>query len=171
MNNSKNKLKKIYILGHCGSGTTHLSKILSSNLKIPSYDMDDVRFIKKFTKTRTKPQRKKLVDKILKNKDWIIDARGTDWDRHAMLKADLIIWLRTSFYKRVFRIFKRYFKRRKNPKFSEKFFEQFTIILYTLSFRFSQKATGFSLLKRYLEKNKLQPIIIKTNRDLKKFLN
>lgn len=161
---------KIYILGHSGSGTTHLSKILASKLKIKAYDMDDVRFIKKFTNARTKPERKKLVDKILKNKSWIIDARGTDWDRHAMLKSDLIVWLKTPAYKRVFRIFKRYFERGKDHTFNEKFIHTFSLIRYSLSFRFSKRATGLKQVKRYLKENNISTTIIRTNRQLKKFL-
>lgn len=163
-------MRKIYILGHSGSGKTHLSKMLSSKLKIPCYDMDEVRFIEKFTKARTKIQRKKMVDKIIKKKYWIIDARGTDWDRQAMLEADTIVWLRTPAYKRVIRIFKRYFKRRKNPKFKEKFIDQFKLAKYSLSFKFSKRATGLNPLKEYIKKHNLNPTIIKTNKNLKKFL-
>ena len=99
MGYSKNRLKKIYILGHSGAGTTHLSKILSSKLKIPAYDMDDVRFIKKFTKARPKSKRKKLVDKILKKKTWIIDARGTlvSYDGHEVsVKPSLFVTIKDS---------------------------------------------------------------------------
>jgi adenylate kinase family enzyme len=163
-------MKKIYILGHCGAGTTHLSKIISSKLKIKAYDMDDVRFIKKFTKARTPEQRKVLVDKILKNNSWVIDARGTGWDRHAMLESDLILWLRTPAYKRVFRILKRYFGRRKNPNFHEKFSDMFTLIRYTLSFRSGTKVSSLKPLNKYLSENNLSPTIIRTNRQVRKWL-
>lgn len=164
-------LKKIYVLGPTGSGKSTLTKKLSKILKITSYDMDDIRFIKKFTKVRSVVQRKKLVNKLLKKEKWIIDARGTDWDRHAMLKADLIIWLLTPFYKRVFRVIKRFIQRRNNSSFEEKFIDIFSLIKYTLKFRFGKKATSFKPTKDFLQKNNLNPIIIKTNYQLTIFLN
>jgi len=85
------KPKKIYVLGHSRAGSTYLAEKLSKETKIKHYDLDDIRFIKKFTKSRTPAQRKKLVDNLLKKKEWILDGRGTDWDRHAMLKADKIM--------------------------------------------------------------------------------
>ena len=81
------KFKKIYIFGASGSGKSYLADKLSNLLKISHYDMDDVRFIHKFSKARTKEKRKKLVDKIIRKKKWIIDARSTDWDHQAMIKA------------------------------------------------------------------------------------
>ena len=167
MDKQKNR---IYILGHSGTGTTTLASKLSKSMKIPHHDMDDVRFIKKFTKARSKKQRKNIVDKLLKKKKWIFDARGTNWDRHAMQDADLIIWLQTPAYKRVFRIIKRYFERIKDDKFEEKFLDLFSLIKYSLSFRFGKRSTSFNNLKEFLEKNNLNPVIIKNNRQLNQFL-
>lgn len=170
MVSNKGKPKRIYVLGHSGAGSTHLSKILSSKLNIPAYDMDDVRFVKKFTEARTKPERKKLVDKIIKNKSWIIDGRGTDWDIHAMLKADLILWLRTPAYKRVYRILKRFSGRRKDPSFEEKFKDIFPLIRYSLTFEAGTKISCLKPLLNFFEENNLHPVIIRTNRQLKKYL-
>lgn len=164
------ELNKIYILGHSGSGTSFLAEKVSKKLDISAYDMDDVRFIKKFTNVRTKPQRKKLVNKIIKKKRWIIDARGTDWDRHAMLEADLVVWLKTPPYKRVLRIFKRYFRRKGNKEMEEKFLDQFSLAKYSLSYPFSKRATGLKPVREFLEKNELNPTIIRNNRQLNKFL-
>ena len=158
------------MLGHVGSGKSFWADKISKKLKITHYDMDDVRFVKKFSKARTKPQRKVLVDKILKKKQWIIDARGTDWDMYAMLKADVVIWMRTPFYIRGFRVFKRYFQRRKNPEFDEKFIHTFTLIRYSWTFRFGKKCSCFNPLKRYMEDNKIKPVNIRNKKQIRKFV-
>jgi len=163
------KLKKIYILGISGSGKTYLGNLLSQKLKIPLYDSDDIRFIKKFTKARDKKQRKKLVDKVLKKSKWIIDGRGTDWDRHAMKKSDLIIWLQTPARKRTFRILKRY-KDRKKGKFEEDKSSLMVLLKYSLSYKGSKRITSFKEHKKFLKENGLNYIVIKNNKQLKKFL-
>ncbi len=165
------KRDKIYVLGASGAGTTTFANQLSKILKIPHYDMDDVRFIKKFTKARTPKQRKKRVDKLLKKRKWIFDARGTNWDRHAMNEADIIIWMQTPAHKRIFRIIKRYFKRKEDNLFEEDFSSLIALIKYSLGFRFGKHITSFNSLKEFLEKNKLKPIIIKNKKQLNKFSN
>jgi len=164
------KIKKIYILGASGGGKSYLANEISKILKIPSYDIDDVRFIKKYTKARTKKQRKILIDRILKKSKWILDARGTDWDRHAMKKADLIIWLKTPFPKRTFRILKRSFKRRNQRNLDETFLGVLSLIKYSGSYRFGKKPTSFKENKRFIKENNIEVVSIENNRQLKKFL-
>jgi len=163
------KLKKIYLLGISGSGKTYLGNLLSQKLKIPFYDSDDIRFIKKFTKARDKKQRKKLVDKILKKSKWIIDGRGTDWDRHAMKKSDLVIWLQTPIRKRTLRILKRYKSRRKG-KLEENISSLMTLLKYSSKYKYSKGITGFKEHKKFLKENDLKYIVIKNNKQLKKLL-
>jgi len=163
-------LKRIYILGPAGGGKSYLAKRISKKLNLPHKDMDDVRFIKKFSKARIKPQRKKLVDAILKTKEWIIDARGTDWDQHAMLKADLIILIKTPFYRRTTNIITRYFKRR-NQDLDEKFTDLFPLIKYSWSYRYGKKESSFNKTTSYLIKNNLKPKIIKNRRELRKLVD
>lgn len=164
-------MKKIYVLGTSGSGKSFLARDLSKILKIPYYDLDDVMFIKKFTKTRSRRQRKQKVDQILKNKKWIIDARGTDWDKHSILKADTIIWMRTPFYKRTSRILKRYFQRKENASLEEKFSDQFPLIKYSLSYEFGKKSSSLEPTKKFLQEHNLKPIILKNNKQINEFLD
>ncbi len=164
------KIKKIYILGASGGGKSYLANKISKILKIPSYDIDDVRFIKKYTKSRTKKQRKILIDRILKKSKWILDARGTDWDRHAMKKADLIIWLKTPFPKRTFRILKRSFKRRHQEDLEEPFLGVLSLIKHSGSHRFGKKSTSFEANRKFIKDNNIDAVSIKNKRQLKKFL-
>lgn len=162
--------KKIFIFGPPGSGKSYWANEISKKLKIPIYDMDDVRFIKKFNKDRPEEKRKLLVDKILKNKKWVIDSKANDWNRHAMLKADLLLWICVPFYVRVIRIIKRYFRRSKNPKLEEGILDLFSLINYSCSYRFGRKPMSFSLIKNFLFKNKLKPISLKNKRQIKEFV-
>lgn len=158
--------KRIYILGSSGSGKTYLGNLLSQKLKIPPYDSDNIRFIKKFTKARTKEKRKELIDKIIKKPKWIIDGRGTDWDRHAIKKSDLIIWMQTHLLKRSHRILKRYFGRRGEHK--EDLYSLFVLLKDSSRYKFSRNITGFKEHKKFLEENKLNYVAIKNKRQLKK---
>jgi len=163
------KLTKIYILGVSGSGKTHLGKILSKKLKIPLYDSDEVMFIKKFTKFRPKEKRKQLIGKISQKAKWIIDSRGSDWSRAPMKKADIIIWLQPNRFIRTFRIFKRYLSRK--GKYEESLKSLINVIRYSWGYKKNMKNTSSYLeVSRFIEKNNLNPIIIKNNSQKRKFL-
>jgi adenylate kinase family enzyme len=162
------KLDRIYILGTCGSGKSFLGELLSQKLNLPFYDSDDIMFVKKFTKSRSKRKRKELMDKIAKRKKWIIDARGSDWSIDPMKKSDLIIWLQTHFIKRSWRILKRYFNRK--GTFEENLKENLKTIRYSLSYERTQGSSKYDSHLKFIEKNKLKPIIIKNSRQLKQFL-
>lgn len=162
------KPKKIYILGTSGSGKTYLAKKLSKKLNIPFYDSDDVRFIKKFSEARPISERKKLMDKIAKKEKWIIDARATSWSREPMKKADLIIWLKTSSMIRVWRIIKRYLKRRKDS--GENLKSIWNLIKFSLSYKNNKKESGLKGTSKFMEDNKLKPLIIKNNKQKRRLL-
>lgn len=167
-NNKKRGLNRVYLLGTSGTGKTYLGNILSKKLKLPFYDSDNVYFIKKFTLSRTKEQRKKLLDKIAKKKKWIIDARGSAWSRDPMKKADLIIWLQPNIFVRTYRILKRYFSRK--GEYEEDLKSIWNLLRYSWSYKFNDHASGYKIIKEFIRENKLNPIIIKNNRQLKRFL-
>ena len=163
-------LKRIYILGTSGSGKTFVGKILSRKLDIPFYDSDDVMFIKKFTKTRSKEKRKLMLSKIAKKSKWIIDGRSSDWSRDPMKKSDLIIWLQPNIFIRSYRILKRYYSRKNNSKYQEDIKSLFKLLKYSWSYKLNGRESGFIKTKKFIEENKLNPVIIKSNNKLNKFL-
>jgi adenylate kinase family enzyme len=163
----KKRLNRIYILGTSGSGKTYLGTILSNKLKIPFYDSDDIMFIKKFSKTRTKEERKNKLSFISKNKKWIIDSRGSIWSRDPMKKSDLVIWLQPNIIIRTFRILRRYFSRRGN--YEENFKSVCRVLLYSWSYRFNNKISGFKANKKFIEENNINTLVIKNNRQIKLF--
>jgi adenylate kinase family enzyme len=159
---------RIYILGTSGTGKSYLGKILSEKYSLPFLDSDDIMFIKKFSKSRTREQRKKKLDKIARNKKWIIDARGSDWSIGPMKKADLIVWLQFNLFTRTWRILKRYFSRK--GKYDEDFKSIWNLLKYSWSYKISDKLSGYKFHRKFIKENKLNPVIIKTNRQLKRFL-
>jgi adenylate kinase family enzyme len=168
MENRNKRLKRIYILGTSGSGKSFLGKILSNELKIPFYDSDDIMFIKKFTKSRSKEKRKLMIDKIAKRTKWIIDGRGSIWSREPMKKSDLIIWLQPNSLTRAYRILKRYSNRKGEN--DEDLKSLFRVLKYSLSYKFNNKVSGFKVHKEFFKENRLKPLIIKNNRQLNDFL-
>ena len=162
--------KKIFIFGPPGSGKSYWVEEISKKLNIPIYDMDDIRFIKKFSKNRPEEKRKPLVDKVLKNKKWIIDSKANDWDRHAMLKADIVIWMCAPFYTRAFRIAKRYLKRRKDSNIKEGISDLFFLINYSWKYRFGRRCTSFNPIKRFLNEHNIKPVFIKSRRQMFEFV-
>jgi len=58
-------LNKIFILGSSGSGKTFLANLLSKKLNIPSYDLDDIFWYKKYTKKRAREIKKVHYSSII----------------------------------------------------------------------------------------------------------
>lgn len=102
---------RIHIFGSVGSGKTTLVKKLSSKLNIPYYELDNI--VWKRNKSgdirRTEQERKKVLNKIIHSKTWIIEGvHIQDWVDNSFRHADLIIFLDTSYSIRVYRIIKRF---------------------------------------------------------------
>ena len=85
----------IYIIGNSGSGKSTLASKLSSMLRIPAYDIDDVHFEKKYTLKREREERIRLLKEIVLKKDWIIEGSQTGaWARDVAAHADIIVEVR-----------------------------------------------------------------------------
>ena len=78
--------------------------------------------------------------------------------------------IKTHSSKRVWRILKRYFKRKKDKSFEEKFLEQFSLIKYSLSHNSNKRTTGLTEIQKFIKKNKIDTIIFRNNKDVNKFL-
>lgn len=109
-------MTKIYISGGPGSGKTTYAKNLSKVLKIPCFDLDEVKWINRknaFNLHRPKEERLVLLNKILsEHKNWILEGvYFQDWIIPVIEQADEIIILKPSRHLRQFRIIKRSFRR------------------------------------------------------------
>ncbi|MFA5763289.1 MAG: hypothetical protein WC915_00580 [archaeon] len=99
---------RIRIFGDIASGKSTLAKKLNRELNIPVFTTDEFVYLEKYTKKRSIKERNKLADKIIKQKDWIIEGvHHSDWIKGASEKADLIIIFDVCLPRLIFRIIKR----------------------------------------------------------------
>ena len=85
------------IIGPVGSGKTYFSEKLSEKLNIKKYELDKVSWDDDNGNVKRSPEEvKKLFDKILKNKSWIIEDIGRDKFRQGREEADVIYYLKLS---------------------------------------------------------------------------
>jgi len=102
--------KKIHIIGSVGSGKTTLARNLSSTLRIPFYELDNV--VWKRCKTgdirRSDEERELYLSEIVNSEAWIIEGVHHKWVMQSFEHAELIILLDTDYSKRTFRIIKRF---------------------------------------------------------------
>ncbi|MDD3340631.1 MAG: AAA family ATPase [Bacilli bacterium] len=99
-------MAKIYILGAVGSGKSTLAGRLSKELSCKHFSLDDViwEYHPEGDKKRSKENIKSIFEKILKNKNWIIEDVGRKIFRKGMVEADTILYLKISrpiLYKRI----------------------------------------------------------------------
>lgn len=109
-------MKKILILGSSGSGKTYLGNILSKKLKIKQYDLDDIKYKRKFDIGRTKEEKIKLITKLTKKSSWIMTGISFSWIDRAVESADKIIMLKRNIFLESYRVIKRFLKRKYDPK-------------------------------------------------------
>lgn len=106
-------MKKIYIIGPVGSGKTYFSEKLAEKLNIKKYELDKVSWDDDNGNVKRSPEEvKKIFDKILKNKSWIIEDIGRDKFRQGREEADVIYYLKLSKLKSYYRVTKRWIKQR-----------------------------------------------------------
>lgn len=102
---------KIHIIGSVGSGKTTLAKELSEKLNIPYYELDNVVWIRQNSGDirRTDQQKVDYLQNIILTKGWIIEGvHNEEWVAQSFSNADLIIFLNTNYYIRIYRIIKRF---------------------------------------------------------------
>jgi len=163
------KPKKIYILGTSGSGKSTLAKKLSKLLNISSYDLDNIFWYKKYTKKREISKRKEKLKQLIKGKKkWILEGVYTDWSEKAIKKADLIIWISTTSHVLSWRIFKRHFKQKREKR--ESLRDCFNLIKYARGYKRDKAHTGYESHKKIINNHRKEVVILKNNKEIKKFL-
>ncbi len=158
-------IKRIHILGISGSGKSYLAKKLSSLLKINSFDLDDIFWLKKYTKKRAINSRKKKLKRLTSKRKWIIEGVYSTWVDDSISKADLVILLESSPNILSWRIFKRYILRGKNR---ESLKDMYKLIKFARSYR--KKEGHYYKYKSLLNKNKVSYIYLRGKKDIELFL-
>ncbi|MED4050478.1 DNA topology modulation protein FlaR [Priestia megaterium] len=102
--------KKIHIVGSVGSGKTTLARLLSHELKVPHYELDNIMWERTYEgdKRRSEADRKKCLHHISASKEWNIEGVHYTWVNESFNRADLIIFLDIHYLKRIWFIIKRY---------------------------------------------------------------
>ncbi|WP_205207638.1 DNA topology modulation protein FlaR [Bacillus sp. P14.5] len=101
---------KINMIGSVGSGKSTLGRRISSEMGIPLYELDNVVWQRNESgDIRNSPEvRDKEFNRIIKQKDWIIEGVHHTWTTNGFREADIIIYLDTPVMVRNWRILKRF---------------------------------------------------------------
>ena len=163
---------RIHIIGSIGSGKTTLAKVLSKQLNIPYYELDNV--VRKRLKTgdikRTDQERDEYLISIISSNHWIVEGVHHKWVSPCFESADIIIFLDTNLSTRRFRIIKRYIKQKmgiEKSNYKPTFKILQTLYKYNTEFDTKSKPEIFDMLSPY--KNKL--VIIKSKDEMIDYLN
>ncbi|MDD2979833.1 MAG: DNA topology modulation protein FlaR [Hespellia sp.] len=106
---------KIHIIGGSGSGKTYLANKLSKKYGIEHYDLDDLQWDNKaesYGVKRNTDERCAMLQDILKNKQWIIEGVYYKWCKQCFADADKIYLLQVPKQVYLYRIIKRFIKRK-----------------------------------------------------------
>lgn len=170
----KNKVKKISIIGGSGSGKSTLADILSKELNIPAVHLDAINFQPNWVEI-DKNERDKIILSKSNDEKWIIDGNYNKTLQDRLEKADLIIWLDYSTFAQLKGIAKRIFKnfnkdKPELPGCKERL--NFTFVKYVCSYNKKNRPIVLNMLKNIPE-DKL--LVFKKQNDLnnwlKKFTN
>lgn len=163
--------KRIFILGDPGSGKNYLGQKLSVMRNIPFYDLDDIRFIRKFDIDRPKHLRKRMLKALVKKEKWVIGGVTYSWIEPALKRAQFIIILREKFLTECIRIIKRHIKRRFDKKYSkESFSGLLQLIKYDYSHFHKKDGPGIEQLKKIKKIYENKVIILKSKFEVQKYL-
>src|SRR5947209_7195042 len=100
-------MDKIAIIGSPGAGKTTLAKDLGFILKMEAYHLERL-FWQRGWKAKTRDKRKKILQKLVKKKQWIIEGTYLSSSEPRLEAADTIIFLDISSFLCLRRITKRY---------------------------------------------------------------
>ena len=106
---------KIHIIGCSGSGKTYLAKALAEKHNISHFDLDDIQWDNTTGGYRVKmpiEKRTELLNDILKNDSWIIEGVYYAWVGQCFADADVIYVLDMPKSLYIYRIIKRFIKRK-----------------------------------------------------------
>lgn len=165
------KLKRILVLGDPGSGKNFVGKRLSGKLNISFYDLDDLKFKRKYDIIRPNNVLEKMIVSLANKPAWIISGVTYVGIESVIKRSDLILVLRESFLVESFRILRRWLSRqfaRNAPRETLKNIIALIKWDYQEFHKIGGKETAFfnSLKKKY--KNKVR--ILKNKSEIDEFI-
>ncbi|MBS3172528.1 AAA family ATPase [Candidatus Woesearchaeota archaeon] len=160
------KINKVYVLGAPGSGKTFLAKKLCRILNIEYFDLDDIFWEKKYSVKRDEDERDRLLQKIVKKKQWIVEGVYTSWTGEVVKDSDLVIWLDSPTHVLMWRIFSRYLKK----KDKESLNSTLTLLNYVRNYRKKGQDSGYFKHRKLIEKHDVNFVYIKNKEEVNNFL-
>lgn len=109
------KYKKVRIAGCSGAGKTYLAKYLSEKYNIKYFDLDDIFWdnSSSYGSKNSREYRNLLLNNILENNCWIIEGiYYNKWVKKTFENADIIYVIHAPAYICIYRIIKRFIKRK-----------------------------------------------------------
>ena len=154
-------------MGTSGSGKSTLAEELSKKFKIQVWNLDDICWEVKYTKKRDQKKRMAMVKDVANKKKWIIEGVSTSFTESALKKADLLILLDINIKIASYRIIKRWIKtfgKRNSLKDSLK------LIKEVYKYKTGDHSVSYKSHKSLIKKHKINYVIIKNKKELKKFM-
>ena len=148
---------KIHIIGSVGSGKSTLAKALSARLTLPLHELDNIVWIRSEHGDirRSDEERNEYLTQVVNSEAWIIEGAHHKWVLPSFEKADVIIFLDTSYRRRVYRIIRRFMlqkigmeKANYNPTL-QMFLKMF---VWNAQFEYQSKREILDVLRQYPEK-------------------
>lgn len=159
-------LRRIHIAGPYGSGKSTFAKKLSKILKIPIYELDELKYNRKNNTERNEKEMNSILKKIVLKKEWIIEGAWSDRARDSFRRADIVIILNPPRRTLIYNHLKRIISRQK--KFSLGF--NIKLLRKSLNYSSMKKHPSFHTHFKEARKNK-EYLVIKSKWEVKNFLN
>jgi len=163
--------KKIFIMGSPGSGKSYLADKLSEMTGIKHYDLDDIRYIRKYDILRPMVVRKRKLNAITKRNSWIVAGTSLSFSGSAIKRAQLIVILKESFPLTAFRTARRFIMRQSGKKAPK---ETVGALLGLIRYNYvSYHKKGASRIKQFKQIRKeygRKVIVLASKKEVKTFL-
>ncbi|KRL08132.1 shikimate kinase [Liquorilactobacillus hordei] len=166
---------KIIIIGNCGSGKSTLSKQIAAQLNYPLLQLDNLWHQTNYSTDAKEWFIQKQI-KFMQQDNWIIDGNYRSTMSLRLQQADVIIWLKISKFRAIWRIIKRSILFRINkktrPEMPEQFKEHFDReYLEFLKFVFSYDEKQISEVIKVNRTDQSNLVIVRKKADKKKIVN
>jgi len=159
---------KIHICGIYGSGKSILSKILSKELGIKDYALDDIKYEVKYSRILPVEERIKKLQDICSLPEWITEGTWSNYAEDAFKKADIIILMNTSKILCIYRILKRHLLRKKQEK--DTFIESLKLAKEVFKYHFTKNPVSLYIHKNLIKKYNKKYFIIRKKSEISEFI-
>ncbi|MBT3866066.1 hypothetical protein HOF78_03120 [Candidatus Woesearchaeota archaeon] len=161
-------INRVRIIGTSGTGKTYVAKKLSKILNISHYDLDEIFWKRKYDQKRTVPEREKLCLELTKKRKWVLEGVYGSWSESSIQKADLVVLLDVNLFLAIWRIIKRYFKRKGTCR--ESIGNMIYLVNYVRKYKKRSDTASHKTHVELINKHKVEVIVLKNKKDVKEFL-